>query len=50
MVRIIAGTLLEVGNGKVLPEKMQEIILSQKRKNAGKTLSAKGLTLISVEY
>ena len=50
MVRIIAGTLLEVGQGKIPPQKMQEILLSQKRNSAGKTLSAKGLTLISVEY
>lgn len=50
MVRIIAGTLLEIGQGKNPPEKMQEILLSQKRNLAGKTLSAKGLTLISVEY
>ena len=50
MVRIIAGTLLDIGQGKNPPEKMQEILLSQKRNLAGKTLSAKGLTLISVEY
>ena len=38
MVRIIVGTLVEVGLGKIEPEKIQEIIKSKKRENAGKTL------------
>ena len=34
MVRIISGTLVEVGTGKIEPEKIPEIIESQKRENA----------------
>lgn len=50
MVRIIAGTLLYVGIGKLTPEDVKEILESGDRKKAGKTLSAKGLHLISVVY
>ena len=50
MVRIIAGTLVEVGAGKITPEDIPNIILSKKRENAGKTLPAKGLFLLNVEY
>lgn len=50
MVRIIAGTLVEVGIEKIEPEKMEEIIASQKRENAGKTLPPQGLYLVKVEY
>lgn len=50
MVRIIAGTLVEVGLGKIEPEQIPEIIASEKRENAGKTLQPQGLYLIKVEY
>ena len=50
MVRIIAGTLLEVGMGKRKPEEMQEILMSKDRKMAGKTLPAVGLYLVEVMY
>lgn len=50
MVRIIAGTLVEAGQGKRIPEEMEEIIKSRKRENAGITMPAKGLILWSVEY
>ena len=50
MVRIIAGTLVEVGIGKIEPKKIKEIIKSEKRANAGKTLPPQGLYLIKVEY
>ncbi len=50
MVRIIAGTLLEVGIGKIKPEEIQEIIKSKDRKQAGKTLPAVGLYLVEVKY
>ena len=50
MVRIIAGTLVDVGTGKILPEQIPQIIESKKRENAGKTLPAHGLYLLSVEY
>ena len=50
MVRIIAGTLVEVGTGKINPEKVKEIIELKDRKNAGKTLPPTGLCLYNVEY
>ena len=50
MVRIIAGTLVEVGMGDLEPEDIENIIKSKKRENAGKTLQPQGLYLVSVEY
>lgn len=50
MVRIIAGTLVDVGLGKINPDAIPEIINSKKRINAGKTLPAHGLYLVNVEY
>ena len=50
MVRIIAGTLVEVGLRKVEPEKIPEIIQVGKRENAGKTLPPNGLYLVKVMY
>ncbi len=50
MVRIIAGTLVYVGMGKLTPEDVKNIILSKDRTKAGKTLPPEGLTLVSVEY
>lgn len=50
MVRIIAGTLVEVGLGKMKPSEVPNIIESGKREKAGKTLPPQGLYLVSVEY
>lgn len=50
MVRIIAGTLVYVGNGKIQPEDIPEIIKSKDRTRAGKTLAPNGLTLTEVHY
>ena len=50
MVRIISGTLVEVGLGKIEPNEIKTIIESQKRENAGKTLPPQGLYLVNVEY
>ena len=50
MVRIISGTLLDVGLGKIAPETIPEIIKSADRSKAGKTLPPQGLYLVSVEY
>ena len=50
MVRIISGTLVEVGLGKIKPEEIEEIIDSKDRSRAGKTLAAHGLFLLNVEY
>ena len=50
MVRIIVGTLLEVGRGKILPEEIEEIIASKSRNQAGPTAQAKGLKLLEICY
>lgn len=50
MVRIIAGTLVEVGLGKILPSEIPQIIEAGKRESAGKTLPPHGLYLLNVEY
>lgn len=50
MIRVIAGTLLEVGRGKVAPSRVAVILRSKDRKSAGPTAKAQGLTLLSVKY
>ena len=50
MVRIIAGTLLYVGQGKIEPDEVEKIIAGCDRSLAGKTLPAKGLTLEEVFF
>ena len=50
MVRIIAGTLIEVGVGKIPPKEIENIIKSKDREKAGKTLPPQGLYLVNVEY
>ncbi|MGY8753118.1 MAG: hypothetical protein ACKVIO_04400, partial [Phycisphaerales bacterium] len=50
MVRIMAGTLLEVGRGYITPEDIPEIIASCDRKRAGKTMAAQGLSLEWVAF
>ena len=50
MVRIIAGTLVDVGTGKIEPEDIEKIIESKDRTNAGKTLPPQGLYLVCVNY
>ena len=50
MVRIIAGTLLYVGQGKIPEDGIGEVIEKGDRSLAGKTLSAKGLTLEEVYF
>lgn len=50
MVRIIAGTLLEVGRGKIAPKDIPAIIESGERRRAGKTLPAHGLFLEWVSF
>lgn len=50
MIRIIAGTLLDVGQGKIDPNDIPEIINSKDRKRAGRTLPASGLCLMEVKY
>ena len=50
IVRIIAGTLVDVGLGKIKPEEIPQIIDSQDRTKAGKTLPPYALYLLKVEY
>lgn len=50
MVRIIAGTLIYIGEGKMGCNEMERVLLSQDRSNAGPTAIAQGLTLWNVYY
>lgn len=50
MVRIITGTLVEVGLGKRAPEELPEIIGSRDRRRAGHTAPPRGLYLMEVFY
>jgi tRNA pseudouridine38-40 synthase len=50
MVRIIMGTLVEVGKGKIIPHHIPDIIKAKKRENAGATAPAYGLYLEKVFY
>lgn len=50
MVRIIAGTLMEVGRGRFEPEEVSEILQKRARNAAGPTAPACGLTLIKYEF
>ncbi len=50
MVRIIAGTLIEIGQGKINANDLPNIIDSKDRKRAGKTAQAVGLVLKKVKY
>lgn len=50
MVRILTGTLLEVGYGKRTPESIPELIEAKNRSLAGFTAPAQGLCLIRVDY
>ena len=50
MVRIVVGTLIAVGEGKINQADIPAIIASKRRKSAGKTAPPHGLSLLSVEY
>ena len=50
MVRIISGTLVDVGTGKIKANEIKNIIESKQRERAGKTLPPQGLYLMNVEY
>ncbi len=50
MVRIITGTLVYVGGGKINPEDVKEIINSKDRTKAGITAPPQGLFMKSVEF
>lgn len=50
MVRIIAGTLMEVGKGRIEPTEIKSMLEALDRTAAGPTAPANGLTLVSYEY
>lgn len=50
MVRIIVGTLLQIGMGKRLPAEMNKILKSKNRNQAGSTVPSRGLVLTGVKY
>lgn len=50
MVRIIVGTLIQIGNGRRAETDFPRILASGDRKQAGPTAPAKGLTLKSIKY
>lgn len=50
MVRILTGTLLEVGYGNIAPEEMQGILEACDRQKAGPTARPEGLCLMKVDY
>ena len=50
MVRILTGTLLDVGYGKLSPEDIPAILEARDRKKAGPTMPPCGLTLMKVDY
>lgn len=50
MVRIITGTLIDVGMEMISPDDMQTILAGRDRSLAGGMAPAKGLTLLEVEY
>ena len=50
MVRIIAGTLMEVGRGHIAPQEIERILEAKDRQAAGPTAPACGLTLARIEF
>ena len=50
MVRILTGTLLEVGYGNIAPEEVKDILEACDRQKAGPTAPPQGLTLMKVDY
>lgn len=50
MVRVMAGTLAEIGTGDLEPDRIPELFETGRRNDAGPTAPAKGLTLVEVRY
>ncbi len=50
MVRILAGTLLAVGQGRLAPKEVANILESRDRRKAGQTAEPQGLTLQEIFY
>lgn len=49
-VRIMVGTILEAGMGRLTTKEIQEILATGRREQAGYTVPAKGLCLMEVQY
>ena len=47
---MIAGTLIDVGTGKLAPSRIPEILVAPERNFAINTAPAKGLTLVGIEF
>jgi tRNA pseudouridine38-40 synthase len=50
MVRIIAGTLIQVGLGRMEAQHIEEILKAKDRRAAGPTAPAHGLTMLGIVY
>jgi len=50
MVRILAGTLIDVGVGRTRADGIPAILAARDRARAGSTAPAHGLTLVKVDY
>ena len=50
MIRILMGTLLEVGKGERSPESIPELLDAKNRELAGPLMPAKGLTLVEIFF
>ena len=50
MVRIIAGTLIEVGRGRLEPEEVMRMLEAKDRQSGGPTAPARGLTLVEYHF
>lgn len=50
MVRIIAGTLIDAGRGKINPDDIPDILKYKDRSKSGKTAPPQGLTLMKIDY
>jgi tRNA pseudouridine38-40 synthase len=50
MVRILTGTLIQVGEGRLAPQEFDGVLAARDRRRAGKTVLPHGLTLVRVHY
>ena len=50
MVRILVGTMLEIGSGKLPEDAIAHALVSKRRNDAGATAPPQGLTLMRVQY
>ena len=50
MIRVLTGTLVEVGRGRLSIKDIETVVKSKDRKKAGPTLKPQGLTLLKVRY